>query len=37
MPALSFLPMQLGMQPYIGPMRYGNIATWLTMLGLQTG
>ncbi|KAL4419270.1 hypothetical protein ABPG77_004828 [Micractinium sp. CCAP 211/92] len=28
---------QLGMQPYVGPMRYGNIATWLTVLGLQTG
>ncbi|KAL4420014.1 hypothetical protein ABPG75_007112 [Micractinium tetrahymenae] len=28
---------KLGMQPYVGQMRYGNIATWLTMMGLQTG
>ncbi|PSC75196.1 Helicase sen1 [Micractinium conductrix] len=30
-------PIKMGIQPYQGPIRYGNIASWLTLMGLQTG
>lgn len=28
---------RFGIQPYMGPLRYSNLATWLTILGLQSG
>ena len=29
--------LQFGIQPYTGPLKYGAIAGWLTMAGLQLG
>lgn len=28
---------QFAFQPYPGPLKYGPIASWITMLGLQLG
>lgn len=36
-PAAAGQKVQMGVQPYMGPVRYGSIAGWLTFIGLQTG